>query len=196
MRTRFAILSCFGVLTLVGLGATTRAFGDEPDQQATVNACIQDLTNPDEAVRFKAAKTLGKLGAAAKAAIPALTKVAQEDADEDVRRVAKESLRKIEGEQPTPQPETPSLVGNWKGTLTMAQFVWEVRSTLKADGTYVTILSADNIVTAERGTYRYADGVLTATPEGGFPVQATVTWVNRDQFVYKGNGMQITFRRQ
>lgn len=155
------------------------------------------MTNPDEAVRFEAAKTLGKLGAAAKAAIPALTKVAQEDADEDVPRVAKESLKKLEGERPTPQPEAYSLVGSWKGTLTMAHFVWEVRTTLKVDGTYVPILSSDNVVTAKRGTYRYADGVLSATPgEGGFTVQATVTWVNRDQFVYKGNGMQITFRRQ
>src|SRR5262249_59057328 len=53
------------------------------------------LKDKDEAVRLKAAKDLGKLKAEAKDAIPALSRVASGDADEDVRIVAKKSLEAI-----------------------------------------------------------------------------------------------------
>jgi HEAT repeat protein len=57
------------------------------------------LQNPDESIRLRAAKELGKLGAAAREAIPAL-KNALKDADEDVRRVAGTSLKSIEAYAP------------------------------------------------------------------------------------------------
>ena len=53
-----------------------------------VDELVKQLKNKDEIVRFKAAKALGKLGAEAKGAIPALTE-ALKDMDEDVRAVAK-----------------------------------------------------------------------------------------------------------
>jgi HEAT repeat protein len=54
----------------------------------------QELRDPDESLRLRAAKRLGKLGSAARAAAPALAD-ATKDPDEDVRRVAREALDKV-----------------------------------------------------------------------------------------------------
>lgn len=62
---------------------------------APVEKLIQQLQDPDETTRLRAAKELGKMGAAAAPAVPAL-QVATKDADEDVRRVAGNSLRAIQ----------------------------------------------------------------------------------------------------
>ena len=56
---------------------------------------IRDLRDADDIVRFKAARELGKLGPAARDAIPDLQRLLQ-DPDEDVRRVAATSLRLIQ----------------------------------------------------------------------------------------------------
>jgi HEAT repeat protein len=61
-----------------------------PDAKPAVPALLEK----DESVRLRAAKALGKLGADARAAVPALTE-ALRDADADVRRVAADSLAKI-----------------------------------------------------------------------------------------------------
>jgi HEAT repeats/PBS lyase HEAT-like repeat len=60
-----------------------------------VQRLIRELQSPDEIVRLKAAKDLGKLGSSAIDAIPALQKLSQ-DPDEDVRRVAANSIRLIQ----------------------------------------------------------------------------------------------------
>jgi HEAT repeat protein len=64
------------------------------DADADVRALVKQLKDKDEFVRLKAAKSLGKLGTAAKGALPALTE-ALEDPDEDVRAVAKQAIAKI-----------------------------------------------------------------------------------------------------
>jgi HEAT repeat protein len=63
-------------------------------ESTSVAKLIKQLKDSDEVVRLKAAKSLGKLGADAKDAIPALTQ-ALKDTDEDVRSVAKAALAKI-----------------------------------------------------------------------------------------------------
>lgn len=70
---------------------------------AQVSRLIKDLKDADESVRLRAAKELGKLGAAARDAIPAL-QGALKDADEDVRRVAASSLKAIQAAQPMDNP--------------------------------------------------------------------------------------------
>jgi HEAT repeat protein len=65
------------------------------DTAAPIKVLVSQLKDKDEAVRLKAAKALGKLGLAARDAIPALL-TATKDEDEDVRAVAKKSLAAIE----------------------------------------------------------------------------------------------------
>ncbi len=65
------------------------------EQQTPVQQLIQQLQDPSETTRLKAAKELGKLGSAAREAIPALNN-ALNDTDEDVRIVAARSLKMIQ----------------------------------------------------------------------------------------------------
>jgi HEAT repeat protein len=67
-----------------------------PDK-ATLGVYIRDLTDADESIRLRAAKSLGKFGAAARAAVPALQAVTRNDTDEDVRRVAGDAITRIQG---------------------------------------------------------------------------------------------------
>jgi HEAT repeat protein len=57
---------------------------------------IGALTDQDAGVRWTAVFSLGEMGAAAKSAVPALTR-ADDDADPDVRAAVKEALQKIGG---------------------------------------------------------------------------------------------------
>lgn len=59
-----------------------------------VKQLIKELGNPDETQRAQAAKQLGKLGAAAKEAIPAL-QTAMQDSDVDVRQIASMALLRV-----------------------------------------------------------------------------------------------------
>lgn len=65
---------------------------------AEVNRLVALLKDRDENVRLLAAKALGRLGAEAKPAVPALKTVSNNDKeDADVRDVAKNAIKKIEG---------------------------------------------------------------------------------------------------
>lgn len=72
--------------------------GAKPSK-AALGVLVRDLSDEDESVRLRAAKALGKLGAAAKGALPALQAAAKGDADEDVRRGAAEAAGRISGGQ-------------------------------------------------------------------------------------------------
>jgi len=88
----------------------------EPKTEPTaeVAALIKQLKDKDESVRLQAAKALGKLGAAAKNAIPALTD-ALKDPDEDVRAVAQKALDAISGAMQTAQKDdVPGLIAQLK----------------------------------------------------------------------------------
>lgn len=88
-----------GLLDSPGIFAHALAQGD----QVQVARLIKDLQDSDESVRLRAAKELGKLGAGARDAMPALQN-ALKDADEDVRRVAASSLKAIQAAQPVDSP--------------------------------------------------------------------------------------------
>lgn len=89
-----------------------------PSEQ--VERRISELASPDVYVRLKAAKELGKQGAAARQAIPALQKLL-EDPDLDVRRVADNAIERIQGS--VPPPKVASVSGtSWSGTESLAGF--------------------------------------------------------------------------
>jgi hypothetical protein len=98
--------------------------------------------------------------------------------------------------QPPPEPEF-TLVGTWQGTMIVNDIVTELRPTFKADGSYVMTASSSLGVIVQRGTYTYADNILTLTPAGGYSEAGMVKVVNVYEFVYqRGPGRQITFHRQ
>lgn len=61
-----------------------------------IQAIVVDLTDPDDNLRLNAVRTLGKLGTAASAALPALQPLLT-DPDKDVRRAAGEAIIKLGG---------------------------------------------------------------------------------------------------
>jgi HEAT repeat protein len=75
------------------LGRVRQALGQGEDD---VTRLAQELKDKDEAVRLRAAKALGRMGPSAAAAASALSE-ATKDPDEDVRRVAKAALDKVQG---------------------------------------------------------------------------------------------------
>jgi hypothetical protein len=77
--------------------AARRALQAAVDTQSkeTLTTLLQQLQDKDPLVRLQAATKLGKLGASAKSALPAL-KQALTDSDEDVRLVARRSVEAIE----------------------------------------------------------------------------------------------------
>lgn len=79
---------CVGLAFLYGSAATT---GQE---KADVETLVKQLKDKDEFARLKAAKLLGKLGAEAKSALPALTELLK-DEDIDVRAVARNAIEAI-----------------------------------------------------------------------------------------------------
>src|SRR5262245_42258360 len=94
------------------------------DEKTNVPALIKQLKDKNEIVRLKGAKTLGKLGAAAKDAVPALTEAAANDDDADVRSVAKKALESIKGADKKESKELAEIVkglrSNIKGERTKA----------------------------------------------------------------------------
>jgi HEAT repeat protein len=68
---------------------------DLKESDIFVPAYIMDMQDRDEIIRISAARSLGRLGPAATAAIPALQKAAQSDPETEVRHAATEALTKI-----------------------------------------------------------------------------------------------------
>lgn len=60
-----------------------------------VSVLAKVIENTDSRMRLRAAQALGKIGPAAKGAIPALENVAENDGEEEVRSAAKEALERI-----------------------------------------------------------------------------------------------------
>ena len=79
-------------LTLASVALSSLSAADPPED---VVKLITQLKDPNEIVRLKAAKELGKLKERAEPALEALAKVAERAPDEDVRAVAKRSLLAI-----------------------------------------------------------------------------------------------------
>jgi HEAT repeat protein len=65
-----------------------------------VNANIEMLKDGQSPVRILATLRLGRMGAAARPALPLLKKMATTDRDMKVRRAAAEAVRQIEGQAP------------------------------------------------------------------------------------------------
>ena len=94
MRTVFSLIMPIVFL----LDASSQARGQETPstaQTARVDALIQKLKSREDRERYKAIKALQKMGADARAAIPALTEVARSDSEEDLRDLAQKCLATI-----------------------------------------------------------------------------------------------------
>lgn len=109
--------------------------GPEPVKVSPeVAQLMKDLDSPNEMVRLKAAKDLGKFGAAAKTAIPALQRLLK-DPDEDVRRIAATAIDRIQNVTgPGPGPGPATVVGTtWEGNETLSGY-GRVKFQFDADG--------------------------------------------------------------
>jgi HEAT repeat protein len=89
MRPSLISAACAALVLALPAGQSAQAKDDVP-------ALLKQLDDKDEAVRLKAAKTLGRMGVDAKDALDALREAARSDPDADVRSVAKQSLQKIQ----------------------------------------------------------------------------------------------------
>lgn len=98
--------------------------------------------------------------------------------------------------KPLPEDDEPSIVGTWKGDVSLGGTKWKVTTTYRANGTYRSIMEYLDHIIASKGTYTYADGVLTTEPEDGIPTTFTITFVDDDTVRAKGGGFTITYRRQ
>jgi HEAT repeat protein len=78
---------------------------------AAVASLIAELADSDAAMRLKAAKVLGRMGASAAEALPKLRERLQ-DPDEDVRKVAGDSVRAIEAAMAAAAPQH-AAIGRW-----------------------------------------------------------------------------------
>src|SRR5262245_63821353 len=65
------------------------------DREEPVSSWIKKLDSKYREERFKAALTLGKLGPAARTAVPALIEILQKDKDKPMRHLAADALGKI-----------------------------------------------------------------------------------------------------
>jgi hypothetical protein len=98
--------------------------------------------------------------------------------------------------QPPREDDEPSVVGTWVGEINLANQKWKVTSTFRANGTYTSHMEYLGHVIASRGTYTFADGILTTEAEGGVTTTFTVTFIDEDTAKIKGGGFTVTYRRQ
>jgi len=70
--------------------------GMGPAAAPAVPALITALDDPDPAVRFPVTVALGEIGPAAKAAVPRLKKMMEEEMNDDIAAAAKRALRRIQ----------------------------------------------------------------------------------------------------
>jgi HEAT repeat protein len=89
---RERVSRCLIALLAVSLCPLLPVNGFAQDQSNQINKLITELKSPNPAVRRSAAETLGKIGAEAKDAVPALI-AALKDADHRVRNYAVVALR-------------------------------------------------------------------------------------------------------
>jgi len=70
--------------------------GMGPAAAPAVPALITALDDPDPAVRFPVTVALGEIGPAAKAAVPRLKKMMEEEMNDEIAAAAKRALRRIQ----------------------------------------------------------------------------------------------------
>lgn len=109
LSTPMALWAQSGAFVRPDDGVGANALAAAQADPAEVQNLIRSLQNPDPIERLVAAKQLGKIGPDARAALPALQKLLQ-DPDEDVRRVAENSIRLI-GAAPGPSEAVRKLMG-------------------------------------------------------------------------------------
>jgi hypothetical protein len=189
MRSKLTFLCSIALLALVCPGTGGQAADRRAVDETEVAALIRDLRSDDEGVRFKACKALGKLGPEARAALPALTRLATSDPDEDVRRVARTACGAIRtmaapggARRPAGKPVSREelLASKWCEVNIAGMFAMR----FDKDG---TVSGAVPGVVEEMvlGTWTYEGNVLEMTFLGPVPTTETyhLTWQSRPNLI-------------
>ena len=133
---------------------------DQPDPKLV--RLIDDLKSTDVLVRLKAVKSLSKLGPKAKTAIPALTEVAQQDVDEDIREVAARALATIGVDAAAAPSERGEKTGLDRETLALAK---EVAARLNES--YYSLMATD---------LQYFQSEFIVTRDDGYLGKSQIRW--------------------
>jgi hypothetical protein len=92
--------------------------------------------------------------------------------------------------------DEPSVKGTWVGYLNVAGNKVKFTTTLRADGTYKTVMEYAAYISVEKGKYTYSDGVLETEPDSGITGTYTVKFDGNNMMTVKGAGLSLTYKRQ
>lgn len=211
-------------LRLVAASALKKINPGRGDENTAVQQHVRALQDRDELVRLQAADALRQLGPAARAAVPALTEMARNEADEDVRLMVSRALTAIRGEnqQVAPPADTPEdlrqaeqrhreeqirdqrdrnrLVGTWQGKFSIHGIEHTNTLHFRADETLTSTMVNQwgMVVFDKEGTYKLRGNSLVTNFPGELLMgkqQGTIAWVNDNELEYGREAIKVTFRR-
>ena len=174
--------------------------GEEEEDDNPVGEYLGKLQSPDAGDRLEAIRELLKLGPQAAAAVAALTRVAENDVNQHLRKLARKALAAIEAEEGRNGADRPpgvrrSLVGTWTSSFSKLGVLFTDTSEFGPDGTLTSVVrTRGRIVAVLQGTYTYREGVLTFAYNGSESETARIVWMNDKQFSCTVDGTVAIYR--
>jgi hypothetical protein len=98
-------------------------------------------------------------------------------------------------------PRNWSLVGTWTAELGSEPLVNHYRALWNANGRSTLITISYNYTQKVEGTYTYTylgdkKGALETASLTGEKQRGEITWINKDQVIYRAGGLHLTYRRE